>query len=765
MKSNILKLASLGLLVALSYTSSANESFVQKQPLSQNLKSLPASPVLEIPALDMKQVNQQDKSFNAFEKTYRFAIPYQARESYTNLGQWVKSGDDHIWRLSVNAKDTYSLSFGFKNVFLPQGAQVFIYNSDYSEVIGPFTEKDNNGFQELWTPTLAGGKATIEISVPERMKPYISFDLVNVNQGYRGIDKISIAKSGSCNIDVVCPVADPWRNEIRSVGHYQFTTSQGSFVCTGTLVNNVEADRKPYFLTANHCVSTQTVASTVVVYWNYEAIACDGQRTGSRNQSQSGTTLRATWSGSDLTLLELNSAPSTTFNVHWAGWDNTDPAPTKSVAIHHPAGHEKRISFDNDAATLTNYSSNVEDANGSHIRIGAWDQGTTEGGSSGSGLWNPNHHVVGTLHGGLASCQAPNDPDWYGRLSRQWEGGGTAASQLKAWLDPNNTGATTLDGTDACTAPDAAITTINPNPAEVGQSVSFTSTVSGGSGSGYSYKWDFDGNGSTDSTQANPSHTYSVPYTGNVSLSVTDSASCTKNTVASIVVEQPNRAPSAAVASGTINTNENTSVTLDASPSSDPDGDTLTYVWSQTSGPNVTLSGASMVQATFTAPDITSATSLGFEVTVSDPDGLSSKATVTVNVSVNTAPAAAVASSSLTVNEGTSVSLDASSSSDPDGDTLTFAWSQTSGPSVSINNASSSTASFTAPQVSSATTLGFEVTVTDPSGESAKASVSVTVNDVPAPPSGGDSGGGGSASLGLLGLLGLMLVRRRRIQK
>ncbi|NVJ67864.1 MAG: trypsin-like peptidase domain-containing protein [Gammaproteobacteria bacterium] len=665
MKKTLFTLSSVAMLLSATTAFSESAPATQTFPVSHSYKSLEAAPTLQIPALDMEKIAKEDASFSKFEKTYRFAVAYDALNSYTSKGKWSDAGDQAIWRLKVDAKDTKNLSFGFKDVFLPTGAQLFVYSKDYSQVVGPFTEKDNNSFQELWTPLIHGGEAIIEISVPKKLQRYATFDLTHINQGYKGIDPVSRAKSGSCNIDVVCPVADPWKNEIRSVASYTFNKGGSTFVCTGTLMNNTALDRKPYFLTANHCVSDQTVASSMVFYWNYETSSCGGTPDGARNQSQSGATLRSTWSGSDLTLVELNSAPSSSFNVHWAGWDNSAPAPSSSVAIHHPAGDEKRISFDDDAATLTNYSSNTQNSNGSHIRIGAWDQGTTEGGSSGSAIWNANKHVVGTLHGGLASCQAPNDPDWYGRVSQQWEGGGTAGSQLKAWLDPADTKAVTLDGVDACTPPTASIDSITPNPAQRGDTISFATSVSGGSGSGYTYAWDFDGNGSIDSTESNPSYSYGENYTGNVSLTVTDSVSCEVTTVAAIVVEGPNRAPTASVASST-----------------------------------------------------------------------------------------------LSANEGSTVSLNASSSSDPDGDTLTYAWTQTSGTSVTINNGTTSTASFVAPQVTAATTLEFEVTVTDPSGESSSATVSVTVNDVPPPASGG---GGGSTGLGLIALLALLGLRKRKL--
>lgn len=526
----------LSVISALTFSYSDTLSANPKEPIAANLK-LEAANVLQIPELSKEAIQSSMDKSGKLEKIYPFAIAYQERDSYTDMGSWQDLGDKSVWRLKIDAKNTHSLNFGFKNVFLPKGAQVFIYNQDMSEVLGPYTDKNNNQFKELWTPVLEGGSATIEISVPNQFKPYMTFDLATINQGYRAIDPVSRAKSGSCNIDVICPAANAWRDEIRSVVHYSFQKNGNGYVCTGTLMNNTAQDSKPYVLTANHCVDDQASVGSMVFYWNYEATACDGARTGSRAQTQSGATLRATWATSDMTLVELTVAPSSSFNVHWAGWDNAPAAPTASVGIHHPAGHEKRISFDNDTATFTNYDSSQVVPNGSHLRIGAWDQGTTEAGSSGSAIWDQNHHVVGTLHGGAASCTTPNEPEYYGRLHRQWLGGGSAASQLKAWLDPNNSGVTTLAGKDDCAPPTIAINSIAPNPANIGDVVSFTSSVSGGSGAGApTYAWDFDGDGVTDSTDANPSYTYGGAYSGNVTLVVTDTSSCSATTQSAIVI-------------------------------------------------------------------------------------------------------------------------------------------------------------------------------------------------------------------------------------
>ncbi len=298
--------------------------------------------------------------------------------------------------------------------------------------------------------------------MPEREARTVELELGWVNQGYRGFGTISAEayqKSGSCNLDVAClDPGDSWREEMRAVG---VISRGGSTFCTGSLVNNTAGDNKMYFITAYHCGVSTFNAASLVVYWNYQNSFCrtpgsaaSGQPgDGQLNQFHTGSSLLASYSPSDVTLVELDDLPVPAYNHHWAGWDRSTgdfacSAASPCATIHHPRTQEKRITY----STVPTATS----SDGTHVwAYWATDPpgpftvpGATEPGSSGSPLYNPAGLFIGQLHGGPSACgsTASNLSDYYGRLSASWSGGG-----LSSWLDPENTGATTVQGIDLAT--------------------------------------------------------------------------------------------------------------------------------------------------------------------------------------------------------------------------------------------------------------------------------------------------------------------------
>ncbi len=178
------------------------------------------------------------------------------------------------------------------------------------------------------------------------------------------------------------------------------------------------------------------------------------------------------------------------------------------------------------------------------------------------------------------------------------------------------------------------------------------------------------------------------------------------------------------------NVNGGSVVILNGSASSDPDGDTLSFAWTQTTGTAVALSGATTAGPSFTAPNTTE--TLSFQLTVSDGKGGSDSDTVNVNVTAGAGnqPPIANAGTDQSVLSGDLVSLNGSGSSDPDGDPLSFSWTQIAGTAVALSGANSATPSFTAPAVTE--TLTFQLTVND-GAISASDTVDVSVTVAAAP--------------------------------
>jgi lysyl endopeptidase len=439
------------------YDMGGPQSFSTKQPIRV------VSEIENMPSFDLEEVKRINE-INAANKVGPFMFGYEHSTNYTlnNSGEWtVLANGDRIWRIRIKSAGALSLNFVFNDFFIPAGGHLYLYSPSKDFVLGAYTSQNNNINNDLGTEFIKGDEAVIEYYEPKSVAGQGRLLLGMVVHGYIDINgwyPEKVNESGACNLDVMCPDGSPWANEIRSVARI----AAGGGLCTGTLVNNTAQDGTPYFLTANHC--NPAGMTSAVFRFNYNSTICGSQTSANSvappsntwaANSINGSVLRATKADSDFGLVELNSTPSAAMNVYYAGWDNSGTTPTTAVGIHHPSGDVKKLAFDDDVLQSAQGLSTVAN---SEWRIEAWERNTTtEGGSSGSGLWDQNHRIVGQLHGGQATC-ANSINDYYGKFSMSWTGNGSsnAAQRLQNWLDPANT-TTTLDGYDPNNVPAYAL--------------------------------------------------------------------------------------------------------------------------------------------------------------------------------------------------------------------------------------------------------------------------------------------------------------------
>lgn len=459
---------------------SSPKSFLLHKKVSNDYKRV------RLPAINIEKLLAEDAAFAKTAKAplpLRFAVKAKDTFDLTD-GTWQELPDSEgrLWQLSISSPGAKSMNLGFSRFDLPDKAQLWIYDPERTQTKGPYTNRHRSPSGGFWAPIIQKDEVVIELFIPADVTEQPNLEVGYVNQGYRDISGVQSGLTGlseaPCNNDVIChPNTLPY--QVFSVGAYTFQSASGTLVCSGTLLNNTNMDKKPYFLTANHCIPFQGSAASVVAYWLYQSKSdpnglCDNNGNGPHDPTQyrehvGGATLRAGWgtnnqTTSDFSLLEFNIKPETCVTptsdpcyaaARYAGWDAINTAPSEAIGIHHPKGDAKAMSFSNSVTNVSNFPN--------MWKVSFYD-GITEQGSSGSCLFasDPNDQSYGRCIGqlnGWYGVNPENDPNndlcaephnnqsrLYGRFSKSWYGNdpknGSCNNEsdkdnsLRCWLDP-----------------------------------------------------------------------------------------------------------------------------------------------------------------------------------------------------------------------------------------------------------------------------------------------------------------------------------------
>ncbi len=424
-------------------------------------KRLPAGTPVELVSLGpltMLKTATASKAGSALKIGESREVPATAEPGdLATLLHWRPiAGGGQVAAVAFSAEGAKAIRLAVRADEMPAGAVLRFYGADDDVVemtadrVAELRRANEAGgvwggdARTVWGPDTAGSVSTLEVQLPPGVDPAtlqlavprLSHLSMTAEQTWAPEKSVlSIGDAESCNLDVMC--RPDLQAESRSVAKMIYSNRNGTFMCTGTLMNDAASSQTPYFLTASHCIASQSEASSLITYWFFHAASCNSspQYDSSVMRIEGGATFL--WSNAmiDTTLLRLNTRPPA--NVVYAGsyfGDGLVPG-VEVTGIHHPAGDLQKYSMGQvlDYAVCTgDICEGANAGSGTRVRV-SWQYGTTEQGSSGSAIFassGDTRYVVGTLWGGNASCEARSGSDYYGRLEKSFEAG------VRQWLMP-----------------------------------------------------------------------------------------------------------------------------------------------------------------------------------------------------------------------------------------------------------------------------------------------------------------------------------------
>jgi len=378
-------------------------------------------------------------------------------------GGMLRATDDggFVWATTLRSEGAVGIRVHFDSLDLPGDADLYVMNST-GQAFGPYLRQGPNQTGEFWSHTVAGDSAIVVLKHhgPDGAEDLVrsSFriaDLGHLGPGFRGGPTPSTESfcsfNASCVENASCynvAAANPAKS---AVALMQWIAGAFIYTCTGGLINDtVSTSQIPYFLTANHCLSSNSNAANLETYFQFSiscgSTSCPGQ-TNPGGIQRLGATVKATGSAGDFTLLQLNqAAPGGSV---FLGWNNTAIANTNGADLYrisHPAWAPQSYSkhtVDTSAPTCTGWPRGQ--------RIYSRDNvGATEGGSSGSPVVNSSSQIVGQLSGACGfnpgdPCDDVNNATVDGAFAYYF-------TSVQPFLDPGTGGCTLLPAGASCTS-------------------------------------------------------------------------------------------------------------------------------------------------------------------------------------------------------------------------------------------------------------------------------------------------------------------------
>lgn len=396
--------------------------------------ALASEPAAELRFLRLDNTRIENvKRSNAQLESRRFQIGIARHvASETEFSQlsalnWRPVAGGVVAAFDVVAPDAPAMRVAIRADRLPDGVELRVAGSDLP---GAIYATDAAKARELvdgsgwfWTAATDGERQRIELFAPDGVdvagivSPVSAIsEFLAPASGDLDLALKNLGSSGSCNINAVCrdaSLGQGYVNTKNAVAWMNFMSGGDGYMCTGTLLNDTDTGTQiPWFYTAHHCIRTQTEANTLSTFWKRESATCPNPGSlGPNAQVTGGAQMLYSQASTDGALLRLNNPPPA--GVGLAGWNaGALSVNTGAIAIHHPMGDNKKYSRGTYLGTAQNENIDGQVVS-SALRV-SWQEGTTEGGSSGSGLFvlgSNGYQLRGGLWGGGAHCNNVGLPE------------------------------------------------------------------------------------------------------------------------------------------------------------------------------------------------------------------------------------------------------------------------------------------------------------------------------------------------------------------
>ena len=289
---------------------------------------------------EMEEIKRQDAARESSQSKGRLRIgigrtlekPLTMDQSSTPASEWLSLANGwRLWSVSVTSRGAEGIRVHLEDIKLPEGARLVAYSPSNPQPALPITRESLRGASEAWTETTLGENVVIECELPPEATPSdVSFTIREVSHIYVPLTA-ALSPKTPCENDVSCYAA--WATAASGVARIEFIDSGDAYLCTGCLLTTVPATYAPYFLTANHCIDTQTIASTLELWWFYQTSTCNGPAPSldSVPHTSGGADFLAGSSVNDFTFLHLREAAPA--NASYLGWSTAAPANASTLTV------------------------------------------------------------------------------------------------------------------------------------------------------------------------------------------------------------------------------------------------------------------------------------------------------------------------------------------------------------------------------------------------------------------------------------------------